>query len=424
MRKKKNDQNMLIPGVNGWDLWSCSNGKIELLKETYKTLALEIESLPTNKPLHMAFPVNELTSLALLIPTSEKEHEKDLALLQVEKMGLLQKDEHGVLHQHTYISDSPDEEQALYSIDVLRAPVEGKLPKKSPKGFNVSPRCFTFEINAVTLWKEFGKWVMAISNDKGAVIHYQGFTTSNLDAAVIEDIKFTVGQLLIQNVISHRPEEYIIWTEEEGLYPEGYEVLEKVFTDTLRITPKPLPLVPPAGELLPEDTRAKRISANRKKKRNILLTLVSILILGLLGYAGYALWDLDRRATQARIEADDLIEKNQTLVEHYNKWDELGPLVETKNDPISLFLKAHKAIPNSNVRLTRAEFTNQNSDKKLGTIVNTILLQGEASDLALASKLDENLQKSKDLAPYFNWQNPSPTQTKTGWGFIYRADKK
>ena len=420
MSKKNNDLNLLIPGENGWNIWTYSAENISLLRQTEEVNALEIEKFPTQKPLLMAFPVKELTALELWIPSQEKESVKDLVEFQVEKMGLAQTEELGVLHQSHHLQDSSDEQQSLYTIDVLKAPEEGSLPIKSPNQFSISPRCFTFAPHSMTLWKEFGKWVVAISNNDGEIVHYQASTFQDLNQDLINDSNFVIGQLIIQNIIEKAPNQIIVWVEEELARPEGFDTFESVYESKLQLSLKPEPILPKVGELLPADTRAERIAARLKKQKLILMAVVALALLAGIGYAGYSLWDLEKRAKNAQIEADRLSADNQVLIDHSTKWEELGPMVDTEDDPISLLQNVTKAIPSQNLRLTRAEFKNQLSEQEQRTLIS-INLTGEAKNFGDASKFDENLQKSKDLK--FEWQNQSPSQTKTGWRFIYRGDK-
>lgn len=418
MSKAKDTYTLFLPGENGWDLWSCSTAGSELIRKTSELYALNVDKLPHNKPVLMSFPVKELTALELKVPSDEKESISELVSFQVEKVGLAQGEENGILHQYSEVDPSHEGEQSLYSIDVLRAPKEGTLPEKSPDRFSVSPRCFSFEGDSLTLWKEFGKWVLSITDKKGNLIHYQGLTDSTLGLNVIEDIKFIIGQLMMQGVIQSSPSQYIVWTEEEEVYPEGYESLQDIFSRRLRVEPKPAPTLPPVGSLLPADTRAERLESMRKKRQGLLLTLASLLFIGLLAYAAYALLDLQKRAKMAKQDAQNLIVKNQSLLDHTSKWDELEPVVDTGNSPIQLLLKCQRAIPSKDVNLKRAVFTHQITSSE-GRDLRIVLI-GTASDLALANKFDENLAKSKDLES-FQWSNQQPKKSNSGWDFIFNG---
>ena len=426
MSKKKNDQNLLIPGANGWNIWSCTPSEISLLQGTSESRALEIKKFPQNKPLIMAFPVKELTALELWVPKQEKDSVPDLVDLQVENKGLSRSQDLGTLHQHSHVADSPNGDRSLYSIDVLRAPEEGSLPSKSPNRFNVSPRCFPFENNAVTLWQEFGKWVFAFTDSDGDVVHYQGATSHKLDKQVSEELRFVVGHLQIQQIITSRPNQYIVWMEESGLYPEGYDTFEGIYGDALILQEKPTPVMPPEGTLLPADTRAERVEAKRKQQQNILSTLLGLVVLGLLGYAGFKLWDLEKQVTVAEAKAKQLEEQAGPLLSHSGKWAELGPLVDTENTPVNLLLKCTQAIPaRKNLRLKRAEFKNQLPAEGYETVL-AISLSGEAEDFAVAKSYDGNLKDEKERFGLSNiaWTNTEPSQKNTGWGFTYQGKKK
>lgn len=420
MSKKNTDLNLLIPGESGWDIWSYTSEELNLLTKTDEHAALEIEKFPTNKPLLMAFPVRELTALELWIPSGERDSVADLVDLQVEKLGLAQDESLGSLTQHHYIQESSDGLKSLYGIDILKAPTEGDLPIKSPDKFSISPKCYLFQQNTVTYWVEFGKWVMAITNSEGQLIHYQAFTNSALGADLINDANFVIGQLMIQQIITTQPANFVIWTSEHGVRPEGYDIFERKFGKSLDLVEKPKPQIPPLGNILPADARAERVAKKRRQKQTILTVLIALLALAGIGYAGYSLWDLEKRADTAEIEAGNLNLETQDIQDHVNKWEELAPLVDTEYDTLSLLKKVTKAIPNQNLRITRAEFKNQLSEQEERSIIS-ISITGESPNFGDASKFDENLQKSKDLN--FTWRNQDPSKTKTGWRFIYTADK-
>jgi len=426
MSKKKNDQNLLIPGANGWNIWSCTASDISLLQETSETQALDIKKFPQNKSLVMAFPVKELTALELWVPQQEKGSVPDLVELQVENKGLSRSQDFGTLHQHTQVADSPSGERILYSIDVLRAPEEGSLPSKSPNRFNVSPRCFTFQNNAVTLWQEFGKWVFAVSDADGDIVHYQGVTSHKLCKEVSEEIRFVLGNLQIQQIIPTLPKNYIIWMDESGLYPEGYESFESVYGSALKLQEKPIPTLPPEGTLLPADTRAERVEAKRKKQQNIISSLLALIAIGLIGYTGYKLWNLEKQVTAAKAEAQELETQVAPVLEHSNKWSELGPLVDLENTPVSLLLKCTQAIPQrKDLRLKRAEFKNQLPSEGFETVL-AISITGDSGDFAVAKSFDGNLKDDKNRFGLSNiaWSNTEPSQKNTRWGFTYQGKKK
>ncbi len=420
MKKSKNDQILLIPGSSGWDLWSLQAKEAQRIKETEEELALEIDKIPSSKNFCMAFPVCELTALELWNPNADDDATADLINLQIERMGLAQSDELGVLIQYSPLTSS-NPEKSLYSIDVLRAPAEGTLPTTSPSQFNVSPRCFQHASNSVTLWKEFGKWVMSVSNTSSEVVHYQGLTTKTLEAASVQEINLTLTQLQQQQIIASSPERFIIWTEEVGIRPEGIEQLESRLGAKLVLEEKPPPTFPMDGTLLPADTRAERILAKQKRNQNIIGSLAALLLIGFIAFAAYRLIDLEKRASYAADEALQLTQQNQALLDHTDKWNELTVLTTTENTPLTLLRESASIIPNRELRFRRAEFLHEPSEDGTATKL-TIYIEGEAPNSDIALDFDERLQKHKPFQT-LTWTNQAPTKSQTGWKFSYRAEQ-
>ncbi len=421
MSKSNNDQTLLIPGRSGWDLWTLQGKQLKLLKNTSEELALEIGKVPGGKELNMAFPVRELTALTLWAPKTDSETVQGLIELQIEKTGLAQTHDLGTLTQHSQITNF-NEDKDLYLIDTLRAPAEGMLPATSPTHFNTSPSCFSFAPNTVTLWQEFNRWVMAISNPEGEVVYYQGLTTSVLEPQTIQEIRFICTQLQLQKVISESPQSYICWTEEPSIKPEGFDQIAQELGESLSLVNKPAPHFTKGGTLLPADTRANRLSAKKKQQQSLFTTIAAVLLIGLIGYAIYNLLEIENEAKTAQIKADRLTEENQVLLDHNAKWAELAVLVETETTPINLLKGSHSVIPNKELRFLRAEFIHQATPDGFGTEVS-VTITGEAPSSGIALDFDERLQKHA-LFDTLTWNNPAPSKSDTGWKFIYQAEQE
>ncbi len=425
MSNNKSDITLLLPGESGWDLWNCSGSKVSLLEETSLSSALEISQINSSKPLRMAFPVKEVTALSIIIPAEEADEADDLVSLHVEKVGLAQGEEMGTLHQYS-ISDLSSG-QKFCAIDVLRPPVEGSLPKVSPESFAISPHCFPMEANAITLWQEFGKWVLTITDQNAKPIHYQGFTGAKLTTQIHQDIQFIIAQLMLQGILTSQPQRCIIWSANQDIQPEGFEQLAEAVAPNfsaygLELLTKPAPILPPAGTLLPADTRAERVQARLQRQRNIIFSVVGVLLVALLGFACFKLISLQKRAQLAEREAIEKTASIQSIVEHSDKWQELAVVVDSQNDPFLLLLECTRAIPSTSLRFNRTEITHQPVDEDFSTDLS-IVIEGVTENFALATQFDENLQKRPQLS-HLKWTNQSPVKTATGWKFTYRAERK
>jgi len=418
MKGKKTDSTLLIPGSNGWELWSADSGQVSLDAQTDEYLALDV-SINKTKSLHMVFPVRELTSIGLWIPEGMEEDTNELIDLHIEKMGLMQLLELGTLSQHQKVS-SDAHDKTLYCVDILKAPAEGTLPQASPSNFNISPRSFPFTANSVTLWQEFNRWVFAITNNQEEVIYYQGITSRNLGDEALQEIAFAITQLRLQQIITIDPKAYIIWADNPETIPEGYNSLEER-VEVLYLQQKPLPIVPPQGDLLPADTRSERLAAKKRTQQTIIGSIAALLIIGLITYAVLDLMKIEKKAEEAQLKAQKLTSENQYLITHQQKWQELTILAQNSNAPLELLLESTTILPSKDVRITTAEFRHQPNEEGSGTQIS-IVIKGTAPNTKLALDYDESLQKHQAFKEV-HWTNPAPSKKQNDWVFTYSAEK-
>jgi hypothetical protein len=78
----------------------------------------------------------------------------DLASMQLEKSGNRPALDGGQLTDHFVYATTP-EETHLTAV-VMNPPSEGKLPRKSPDQFDISPRCLPLPEGRVVVWSELG----------------------------------------------------------------------------------------------------------------------------------------------------------------------------------------------------------------------------------------------------------------------------
>jgi len=415
---KKNDHTLLLPGSNGWEVWSFpQNGPAQCLAKTEQQDALDLTEIPHGPALTMAFSVRSLTSLQLWSPTSELESASDLVNLHVEKVGLAQLEDLGSLHQFRPTSQAGAD--TLLCIDILKAPKEGSLPSRSPNHFTISPLAYPFPPSSTVIWSEFGRWMVAFTNEAGHIIHYQGSTATQLEVEMIQEIQFTIAQLQLQKALTAAPSNFVIWTDNTAVPPAGFQELLNAIGPELKLLPRPTPQLPSPGQLLPADTRAERLNASKKKQRTLLFSIAALLLLSLISFGVIRLISLEKQLQDTEARAESLKLSIQPIQEHITKWEELEAMVDDKNSPISMLTQTAKLIPNQQLRFRRAEFIHQPVDEGIGTS-RSITIEGSAPDFKIALEFDERLQKSTAFDNLI-WENAPPSKSKEGWKFVYRA---
>ncbi|MEO0018655.1 MAG: hypothetical protein RLZZ522_1938, partial [Verrucomicrobiota bacterium] len=258
-------------------------------------------------------------------------------------------------------------------------------------------------------WKEFGRWVFALSH-QGNLVYCQATsgTSAQPDEALAREIRLALIQLSMQD-LEIEPARIVFWTSSENPNPAA---LTAAFKAAVEISPRPAPGFPtPLSKLLPADVRAARRAAQRRQTIILGAAAVALIYLGIIGWFGYGLWK-DHSETQNLLQqASAAAPEGEAYAAHIAKWDELAHVVDLANAPVDILSRISACIPpNSGLRLKIAEIS-----------ATEIKLTGEAPQLQAVNSFSLNLGKNTDLAN-FKWQTPEPNQSTRGWEFIFTAE--
>lgn len=419
---KKNDQVLLFPGAEGWEVWAGSE-ELALLKASAERDALAVDGVP-NGYLTMAFPVRDVSAAPFVAATGDKEMFSDLADLHLERSGLRADQSAGSLSDCFTLRS--DEEEALLLPVVLSPPPEGGLPKKSPKAFDVSARCLPLPNNAVVLWREFGRWVFAVSDPNGQAVYFQALPGAMFDKQLCREVALGTVQLSMQQVLLGPLGECQVWTGEGEIAPstESLESLSQMLKLPVNALPKPSPQLPQVvSKLLPADIRAERVAIQKARQSKLVIAAVVLAYLGVVGFLAYKYFDAVERAEVAQERAEKSDPMAEEVAEFTTKWDELKPVVENEFWPIEQYFNAYLAAPKEGLRLKRTEMHNeiQFQDGQTQQLKRFITLIGESDEAEQALQFGEDLQKSEYFST-FEWNIKSPRETNQGtWDFSYTA---
>ena len=420
MSAKKGDLNLLIPGADGWEIWTGSNvAGLQLRAATEHRRALDVTGFRSGA-IQMALPVRQVSAVPFRAQTDDLALLGDLAAMQLEKNGTRPALDGGQLTDHFVFSTAP-EETHLTAI-VMTSLSEGQLPRKSPEAFDISPRCLPLPADKVVVWRELGRWVFGIGKP-GHALYFQVFSGEHLDDRAGNEARLALTQLQIQGLLPHVPEEAVIWSHGSvsDARPEELEAFGRGLGLAVQSSPKPSPTWPsPPSRLLPADVRAERVELKGKRNRNI---LIAVLLLAYLGLAAFLYLDLEKAkdaANQAKRNNNGMTENADLLLVHQSKWDELRPVVEDRFHPFEVYLAAYRALPNtpSNrfIRLTEVSVVNQFREIDGDLVVaREIVLEGQAEQEHQQEipKFTGSLRNSEDLKGLgFKWNTPPETIDK------------
>lgn len=406
-KKKTSDRSLLVPGASGWEVWKQeAEGGFTRIVDGEVSRAIEIENLPGGQ-LTMFFPVRAMQALPFRAASSDDSLFDDLAQMHAERLGIRPDPMAGQLSDR-FVVESGDESTTLLHV-VLRSPSEGDLPLRTPNAFDLSARAFPVDGDAVTVWKEFGRWVFAIHSG-GKLLYSQATPQDETvpGAALLREIHLALGQLAIQG-LRVEPAAVHVWPPEGELGEAG--ALEDGLGVKAQVASRPDPVVPEkVSQLLPADVRAAR-RARQERNRNLALVAAAVVVyLGLIGWMVFGMvQDIRKRNRLAKLAdgREGVVLRYQT---HVSRWDELAPVVDLNQYPVEQLLQIATAIPrNSGLRLENVDINQAG-----------IQISGNAPQAAPVSSFSLALEKNPALRG-LDWETPPATNTSKGWDFRFKA---
>ena len=404
---KSTDHVLLIPGETGWEIWTRQGQEAYSLHSAAETTkAGELENIPAGD-LAMLFPLKSLTAVPMRVTSDDDALFPDLAALHAERLGLRPDPMAGQLTD-VFVVAREKENTALLAV-FLRTPGENEMPKRGPKGFDVSARALPARDGVLAVWKEFGRWVFAIHHE-GKLAYCQATAVDSVqpDATLAREIKLTLMQLAMQGLHFDTPH-IVVWTRMEN--PDT-GALRSAFNAPVEVAPRPAPVLPsPLSILLPADVRAARRAARKRRNITLAASAAALTWLAAIGWLGFGLWQSHSEAKRLTAMAREAAPEGEAYAEHIAKWDELAPAIDLNHSPVDILQRIAVCIPrNSGLRLKTAEIS-----------ATDIKLQGEAPQLQAVNTFSLNLNKSNGLTR-FTWQTPEPNQSTRGWEFVYTAE--
>ncbi|MEY3895055.1 MAG: hypothetical protein RLZZ214_574 [Verrucomicrobiota bacterium] len=401
---KSTENVLLVPGESGWEIWTGQTStEFTLHSATAIERAADLTGIPGGDLL-LLFPVKAVTAVPMRVSSDDDALFPDLAALHAERLGLRPDPMAGQLTD-VFVIAREAENTALVSI-LLRAPGDGDMPPRGPKGFDISARAYPLAGDALAVWKEFGRWVFSLFH-QGNLVYCQAtsVTAASPDADLAREIRLALIQLSMQG-LEISPARIHLWSGSDSIDPAA---LSAAFRAPVEVSPRPAPILPdPLSKLLPADVRAARREANRRKNIILGVAAVALIYLGIIGWFSYGLWKDNAATKKLILEAKAAAPEGEAYATHISKWDELANVIDLANSPVDILKRVADCIPpNSGLRLKTADIS-----------ASEVKLIGEAPQFQAVQTFSLNLAKNTDLRK-FEWQTPEPNQSTRGWDFQY-----
>jgi hypothetical protein len=274
---KKNETTICLPGEDGWEHWKPTTDGYTLAG----SVSLEDEGSPESfKEIQVyGFPVTAAFAVPVWASTADEQLLDSVVDMQLEKIGMKPEAIAGKLVDYSVVDR--EENQTLILATVLEGAFQHKLPPGGAKNFEASPALYYLPENQITLWKELGKIVVAVTR-RDNLVYFQALTATRVDATAVHELNCLMMQLGMQNVVE-QIDGITLWTSE---CEDGVDVsLSDAFECRVHRQAKPAPVLPlEYSKLLPTEVALERIEAKKRQKIKQLLTVAALVYVGVASF--------------------------------------------------------------------------------------------------------------------------------------------
>lgn len=263
----------------------------------------------------------------------------------------------------------------------------------APLAFAPSFQFLPLSANEVTLWKEFGRYVVSIQLGD-TVVHFATLASGRLDAHAAREVRDIASSLAAWEV-PLTLERGRIWTQCE---PAFTAQLEHDFGFPVIEEPRPAPVLNPAlTPLLPPQVksvwREQKVARRRWLAGGALGTLCLLFFVGWAGWLAWQWQDLNHEETRIQRLRPEMEEVQAAQ----QRWLALESAVDPDSYVPEIFHRIVTLLPPEGIRL-----------KEFSLDSAKMILAGEASTVAHAKKFQSDVTESPGLKK-FAWNFPQPT---------------
>ena len=385
-RTSKLKRELLFPGNTGWELWSGPPaGRLERVQSFEDGPG----SFATPAASHtLALPAASLWVLPAWLK-GEKAHLRDVARLHLERLGVRTPG-----HEESLLIESLAEHDGSHLSRIV-ALKEVTTPLANlrllPDVCQLSASCYTLAPDSLTLWRELGRLVVAITVGE-RLAYFSPMSASSLDQHGLAELNNICLQLTFQRVITSLSA-IVLWIEDGDA-----ERIQRLTGLEVRRQEKPVPHL--AGEsaltLMPGDIIAARDAARTATKRRTMALAAGFVMAAAI--AGFSV--LMTLATRERDALRDTIAeispRAARVANHKAAWMEAAPAVDPERYPMELLLRCMSPKAAADIALSSFDCAQ-----------DRIVIQGRATEIASALRYTEQIKNSEALLAY-QWEASTP----------------
>ena len=313
---------------------------------------------------------------------------KDMAQLHIERLGVRPPQ-----HEESMFVDALTEQDgSILARVVALKDVHTPLAdfRILPDECLLSAACLPLPSNSLTVWRELGRLVVAITIGPH-LAYFSPLSASSLDHSGLAELNNICLQLTFQRVLTALSG-IVLWIEDGDV-----EHIQKVTGVPVSREDRPNPQMNAAAKigLIPGDVIATR-QAGEAATRTRLMVLGGAFVVSAFVAAFMVIMAIATKERDALLEqVAEITPRAAKVHSHQEAWNEVATAADPNAYPMELLLRCMEPASSNDVTLTNFECTQ-----------DTIVLRGRAKKISPALKFSEELKQIDSLA--FNWEAATP----------------
>jgi len=387
-KTRKPTQDLLLPGSSGWERWTGVEGEPCTLAAEFGQSAGVFGK--EAQPRLLALPVSHLWVLPAWLQ-GEEAHLRDMAALHLERLGVRVTD----LDHALQVRPIADREGA--NLVCMTALKEAHAPlwdtTRLPDEVVISADCLPVPANAMVIFRELGKLMLAITHGE-ALVYASPLSSHALDANALGEINHLCLQLGFQGVLG-QVQHIILWLEDEG----DVEQIRRVTGLPAVREVKPVPVMPRLGRsslLPPEIQEARARHAQSARTRLLALSAGFALAAAVAVLVVLITWATQERDL-LRERVADLTPRASQVLDQKKSWLEAAPAVDPSRFPMQTLLDCMVPSSSGEVSMTHFEW-----------VPERLMLRGRTPSPSVALQYAKEITDMEGLSHY-TWETPAPT---------------
>ncbi len=390
------EETFVLPGADTLEIWR-GGGK--------GTATRQDEARGKNAGWY-ALPLRSIISVPMHFPAMAADRREAAVMLELEGLGLP-----NLAPQDFQVEVRDLEQREQRAWTVVQTPVIPSVMTQNGMDGRYAPSVsfHSLKQGEARLWKESGRLVMAVPDEKNEPLHAQAISAYDADEDAAAEVRCILAAL---DLAGMAPEvnEVVIQQEPGTVAPEALTP----FADALGLpvateAPQAPHLPGDTWRLLPQPIVQRRLQRQQQQTMMLAGAGIVLVFLALIGAFAGRLWQREHALAAETARLDALAPDLQSIRDAQQRWSVLESAVTPDQYAVEIFHQIALLLPEKGIRMEVFEIKDGH-----------VIIAGEASNQALAGALREDLKR----VPAFSglqWDFPTP-QIEPNGNARFRAD--